>query len=41
VSEKTERQPPLPKRLKEARVRIGIPQKTLGILAVMQLDSIK
>jgi len=33
VSEKTERQPPLPKRLKEARVRIGIPQKTLGILA--------
>jgi transcriptional regulator with XRE-family HTH domain len=33
VSEKTEIQPPLPKRLKEARVRLGISQKTLGTLA--------
>jgi transcriptional regulator with XRE-family HTH domain len=33
VSEKIEIQPPLPKRLKEARVRLGISQKTLGILA--------
>jgi transcriptional regulator with XRE-family HTH domain len=33
VSEKTEIQPPLPKRLKEARVRLGISQKTLGIQA--------
>lgn len=33
MSKKTEIQPPLPKRLKEARVRLGISQKTLGILA--------
>jgi transcriptional regulator with XRE-family HTH domain len=33
VSEKTEVQLPLPKRLKEARVRLGISQKTLGTLA--------
>lgn len=33
MSKKTEIQVPLPKRLKEARVRIGISQKTLGILA--------
>jgi transcriptional regulator with XRE-family HTH domain len=33
VSEKIEIQPPLPKRLKEARVRLGISQKTLGTLA--------
>lgn len=33
MSKKSEIHPPLPKRLKEARVRIGIPQKTLGILA--------
>jgi transcriptional regulator with XRE-family HTH domain len=33
VSKKEEIQPPLPKRLKEARVRVGISQKTLGILA--------
>jgi transcriptional regulator with XRE-family HTH domain len=33
VSEKIEIQPPLPKRLKEARIRLGISQKTLGTLA--------
>lgn len=33
MSKKTEILPPLPKRLNEARVRFGISQKALGILA--------
>ncbi|MGZ3747934.1 MAG: helix-turn-helix domain-containing protein [Pseudobdellovibrionaceae bacterium] len=33
MSKKIEILPPLPKRLKEARVKLGISQKTLGILA--------
>ncbi len=33
MSKKTENHSPLPKRLKEARIKTGMPQKTLGILA--------